>query len=103
LVIAPLHWNLHKLAGTGVLTGAELSSAELGGERNGNGVEGVGDGVMLLHKQEGDMRKRFGHQVGDEQHGGEELTIDGGRRMRVPMWMMEETVDDGATWGQTTA
>jgi hypothetical protein len=27
------------------------------GVEEGNDVEGVGDGVLLLHKEEGDMRK----------------------------------------------
>jgi hypothetical protein len=49
------------------------------------------------------MRSRFGHLVGEEKHNGEELTIDGGRRSRDPMWRVEEVADDDETWGKTTA
>jgi hypothetical protein len=30
-------------------------------DREGKGLEGVGDGVLLLHKQEEDVRKQLGH------------------------------------------
>jgi hypothetical protein len=41
-------------------------------------VRKVGDGVLLLHKQGEAIRNQCRHLVGDEWHGGEELTSDGG-------------------------
>jgi hypothetical protein len=58
---------------------------------------GVGNGVLLLQRQEEDVRNQFGHLVGDEKHNGEEITIDGGRRSHDLMRTAEETTNDGET------
>jgi hypothetical protein len=63
----------------------------------------VADGVLLLQGQEEDVRSRVRYLVGDEKHNGEELNIDGGWHSRDPMWRVEETADDGDSWGKTTA
>jgi hypothetical protein len=75
---APLHWDLKGDGSNGVLSRFELSSVLALDVEEGNGVEGVGDGVLLLHTQEGDVRKRHGHWVSDAQHGGKVITICGG-------------------------
>jgi hypothetical protein len=58
---ALLHRNLEGDGGNRVVSGVELGSVVALGVEKGNDVEGVGDSVLLLHKQEEDMRKRFGH------------------------------------------
>jgi hypothetical protein len=63
---------------------------------------GVGDGVLLLHGEEENMRKWFGQFIGDEKLNGEELTINGGWCSRDPRWMVKEVADDGDSWGKTT-
>jgi hypothetical protein len=47
----PLHQNLKGMDSKGVLTGVELSLAELRGGRKGNNVEGVRDRVLLQHSK----------------------------------------------------
>jgi hypothetical protein len=46
-------------------------------------VKGVRDDVLLLQKQEEDIRNQCGHLVGDERDGGKVLTIGGGWRVAV--------------------
>jgi hypothetical protein len=79
-----LHQNLERNSSSGVPTGVELCSAKLGGDKKGNNVEGIRDGVLLLHGQGEDMRKWFGHKDSDEQHDAEELTVNGRRHSRDP-------------------
>jgi hypothetical protein len=102
----PLHRNLLKMAGKGVLTGAELGPVETRWreevERRPVGDKVIG-GVLQLQGQEEDMRSRFGLLVSDEKHDGEELTVDGERHSRDPTWRVEEVADDDETWGKTTA
>jgi hypothetical protein len=57
----PLHRNIQGDGGNGVLTGEELGSVVALGVKEGNDIEGVRDGVLLLHTQEGDVRKQLGH------------------------------------------
>jgi hypothetical protein len=69
--ITLLHQNLHEQDRKGDLTEAAVSpvvTLDIGKESN---VEGVRDGVLLLHKQEEDITNQCRHLVGNEQHGGE--------------------------------
>jgi hypothetical protein len=43
------------------------------------------------------MRRWFGHLVDDENHDGEELTIDGRWHSCVLAWTAEEVAHDGKT------
>jgi predicted RecA/RadA family phage recombinase len=99
----PLHWNLELDGGKSVLTGVEFGSVVALDVKEGNNVDRVRDGVLLLHKQEGDVRKRLGHLVSDEQHGREVLTIGGGQQSHDLTWRTKQVADDGDPWGKTTA
>jgi hypothetical protein len=78
-------WSLEGESGSGVLTRVEAGSAVALGVEEGTTVKKVGDLVLLLHMQGEAIRNQCGHLVGDERHGGEELT------------------DDGVTWGERSA
>jgi hypothetical protein len=54
--IAPLHQNLHKQVGKRVLTRTAVGSVVVLSIEEGNGSKRVGGGIVLLHKQEEDIR-----------------------------------------------
>jgi hypothetical protein len=51
-------------------------------------VKVVGDGVLLLHKQEEDIRNYCRHLVNNEWHGLKVLTVGGGWRSHDRTWRM---------------
>jgi hypothetical protein len=57
----------------------------------------VREKVLQLQRREGDMRRWFGHLVDDENHDGEELTIDGRWHSCVLAWTAEEVAHHGKT------
>jgi gas vesicle protein len=54
----PLHQNLYEQAEKGILTGAAVGSVVVLSVRKESGIEGVRNGVLLLHKQEEDIKNQ---------------------------------------------